>query len=155
MISGQRTDYISSASLGSSSIDVARRHYSGTGGRTIECADWNGEQLTFNGGAMTGTVPSHYSFGALDAIVLNHNGPGSASTTDKYPWFWPCNGPKGEFNIIGSATPPELTKATTPAVATMFFYDPTLSAYYQRSGTIEAIQSTPFAAAVPEPPLGV
>ena len=150
IINGQRTDYVSNAAQGSTSLDVAGHHFGNTGSRIIEYADWNGQQLTLNGGAVTGPVPSAYNWGALDVLTLSHRGPGDASPTDKYPWF-SLNGPQGQFKIIGSSTPPALRKGDASASMDLFFYSSVTSTFYHRQGTIEAIQTTPFAASVPEP----
>jgi hypothetical protein len=150
-ISGVRTDYVSNATQGSTSLDVAGHHFGNTGSRIIEYADFNGEQLTLNGGAVTGPVPAAYSLGALDVLNLSHSGPGSASQADKYPWFSPFGGAKGQFQIIDASAPPDLTKGNVPATLDLFFYSTVTSTYYHRLGTIEAIQTTPFAASVPEP----
>lgn len=151
IIANQRVDYVSNASQGSTSLDVAGHHFSGSGSRIIEEATFNGEQLTLNGGAVSGPVPAHYSFGALDVLGMNHFGPGGASQAEKYPWFSPFGGAKGQFQIVSDVGLPDLTKSTNAPLMDLFFFDPATSNYYHRSGTIEAIQATPFAASVPEP----
>ncbi|MEO6278662.1 PEP-CTERM sorting domain-containing protein [Roseateles sp.] len=150
IISGVRTDYISNATQGSTSLDVAGLHFGATGSRIEEYADYNGQQLTLNGGAVAGPVPAGYAWGALDVLVVGHFGPGGADPSDKYPWFSPFGGPKGQFQIIGT-TLPDLSKSDAAAKMDLFFFSPASSQYYHRFGTIEAIQITPFAAAVPEP----
>jgi len=148
MIPGQRTDYVSNAAQGGTALDVAGHHFASSGSRFIEYADFNGEQLTLNGGAVSGAVPAGYSFGALDVLNITHFGPGNASQADKYPWFSPFTGAQGQFQL---APMPDLSKGDHPATMDLFFFNPTTSTYYHRIGTIEAIQTTPFAAAVPEP----
>lgn len=151
IISGVRTDYVSNATQGSTSLDVAGHHFAGSGSRIIEYADFNGEQLTLNGGAVAGPTPSGYDWAALDVLNVGHSGLGSAAQADKYPWFSPFGGPQGQFKMISSTTPPDLSKSDAPATMDLFFYSTATGDYYHRIGTIEAIQSTPFAAAVPEP----
>ncbi|WP_422016329.1 PEP-CTERM sorting domain-containing protein [Roseateles sp.] len=150
IISGARTDYVSNASQGSTSLDVAGNHFAGTGSRIIEYADFNGEQLTLNGGTVAGPVPSAYDWGALDVLTVGHSGLGSAAQSDKYPWFSPFGGPSGQFQMISAAAPPDLSRSDAPATLDLFFYSSVTGEYYHRIGTIEAIQTTPFAP-VPEP----
>lgn len=142
-----RTDFVTNSALGASALDVSGNHFaSSASSRIIEQADFNGESVTLNGGAVSGPVPGHYQFGALDVLTVSHSGPGSAPQSEKYPWFSPF-GPSGTFLMISAAQPVDITLSDRPATMDLFFYEPTLSAYYHRIGTVEAISTSP----VPEP----
>jgi hypothetical protein len=148
----ERTDFVTSSTLGQTSLDLAGTHFASTGSsRIIEQADFNGQSVTLNGGATTGPVPSNYNFGAIDVLRFGHSGSGSASLASKYPWFSPF-GSGGTFLMLNSAVLPDLSRSDVPATMDMFFYDPNnYPNYFHRTGTVEAMSLTPFPALVPEP----
>ena len=143
-----RTDFVTSSALASTSLDVNGNHYSSSASsRIIEQADFNGESITLNGGAVAGPSAGGYT-AALDVLTIAHTGPGSAASADKYPWFSPF-GPGGTFIMISAAAPPNLALSDNPAQLDLFFIDPGTGGSYHRQGLIEAISTVPFA--VPEP----
>lgn len=143
-----RTDFVTTSALGATSLDVNGNHYSSSGSsRIIEQADFNGESVTLNGGAVSGPSANGYT-AALDVLSFGHSGLGSASNSDKYPWFSPF-GPGGTFIMISSASPPNLALSDNPAMLDLFFIDPASGGSYHRQGLIEGISTTPFP--VPEP----
>ncbi len=146
--------YVTSNGLGGATMDVAGNHIQSTAGIStiIEEASANGEQLTLNAGTVSGAaVPTHYDTVGLDVLAMGTSGPSTADPSVKWPWFSPFGGAKGAFQMVPSDAPPDLTKATYAATLNLFFYDSVTSGYYQRIGDIEAISTTPFTAAVPEP----
>jgi len=145
--------YTDHSALGQTSLDVNGQHYASSGNSNIiEYADYNGEQLTLNGGAVTGPVPSAYTWAALDVLQLGHSGLGTADPSTKYPWFSPFGGAKGAFQMISATAPPDLSLSDHPATLDLFFFDASTSTYYHREALVSAIQDTPFAVSdVPEP----
>ena len=143
-----RTDFRTTNAFGATAMDVNGAHFSSSGTSTIiEQADFNGESVILNGGAVSGPVPSAYSLGAIDVLVIGHSGLGSDPQSVKYPWFSPFG--NNAFVMIGSAAPPDLSRSDNPALTDLFFYRTADQTYYHRSGTIEAISTVPFP--VPEP----
>jgi hypothetical protein len=146
----ESTDFISNAPLAMATLDVNGLHFASLNGtRILEDATDNGEQLTLNGGAVSGPVPSAYSYGALNVLNIGHFGPPDADQSIKWPWFSPF-GISGTMVMISSAAPPDLGKSDNPASLDMFFGDATGGSFH-RPGVIEAIQTTPFVSSVPEP----
>ena len=146
-----RTDFLTNSALGATTMDVNGNHYeSSASSRIIEQADFNGESVYLNGGAVSGGPGYQNYTTALDVLDISHSGLGGAPQADKYPWFSPF-GPNGTFLMISAAAPPDLTKSDSPALTDLFFCSPTSGSCLHRQGTVEAISTTPFAAAVPEP----
>ncbi len=146
-----RTDFVSNGALAATTIDVNGNHYGSSGSsRIIEQADFNGESVYLNGGAVTGGTGYQDYTTALDVLTISHSGLGTASQADKYPWFSPF-GSGGTFLMISTAAPPDLTKSDSPALTDLFFCSPTSGACLHRQGTVEAISTTPFTSTVPEP----
>jgi hypothetical protein len=144
-----RTDFRTTNALGATSMDVNGAHFSSSGSSTIiEQADFNGESVTLNGGAVSGPAPADYSLAALDVLNISHRGPGTDPASAKYPWFSPF-GAGGTFVMISSAAPPDLSLSDAPGTTDLFFFSSATETYYHRIGTIEAISTTPFP--VPEP----
>lgn len=143
-----RTDFVTNTALGATVLDVNGNHYSSSGSsRIIEEADFNGESITLNGGAVAGPSANGYT-AALQVLTIGHTGPGTASNAAKYPWFSPF-GPGGTFVMISSAVPPNLALSDNPALMDLFFIDPGTGGSYHRQGLVEGISTIPFA--VPEP----
>jgi hypothetical protein len=143
-----RTDFVTSSALGAAALDVNGSHFSSSGSsRIIEQADFNGESVDLNGGAVTGPSPARYAYTALDVLQIGHSGFGTDSNAVKYPWFSPF-GSGGTFIMISAAAPPNLALSDYPAMLDLFFGDANGGTDH-RQGLIEAISTVPFP--VPEP----